>query len=76
MKTFKDIRETIDYPEIRKYLKKMKDKEVSYTALGGKIEKGKFGGLMNRGGRSYAKVHTTGPKGGLALVPLPQIKYK
>ena len=31
---------------------------------------------MNRGGRSYAKVHHDGPGGGMAIVPLPNIHHK
>ena len=73
MKSFKEIREN-QYPEVRKYLKKMKGKQVSFTDNDGKTKKtGEFGGLMNRGGRPYAKVHH---KGGMALVPLPQINMK
>lgn len=68
MKTFKELREN-QYPEVRKYLKKMKGKQVSFTNSGKKVS-GEFGGLMNRGGRSFAKVHT---KDGMSLVPLPQI---
>lgn len=71
MKSFKEIREN-QYPEVRKYLKKMKGKQVSFTNSGKKTT-GEFGGLMNRGGFTYAKVHH---KKGMALVPLPQINMK
>jgi len=84
MKRFKDIRESLeerkvdesDYPEVRKHLKKTgKGGSVSYTDNDGKTKKsGKYGGLMNRGGRSYAKVHHDDNT--MGLVPLPNVHHK
>ena len=72
MKQFKDIREQ-QYPEVRKHLKKVgKDGKVSYQHQGQK-KTGRFGGLANKGGRSYAKVHHDDH---MAMVPLPQIHHK
>ena len=76
MHNFKEsVDEVTDYPEVRKHLKKTgKGGSVSYTDNDGKTKKtGKFGGLMNRGGRSYAKVHHDK---GMGLVPLPNIHHK
>ena len=57
---------------LRKHLKKVgKGGEVEYSHQG-KTHKGRYGGLMNRGGRSYAKVHHDTH---MAMVPMPQVKY-
>ena len=57
---------------VRKHLKKVgKGGEVEYSHQG-KTHKGRYGGLMNRGGRSYAKVHHDTH---MAMVPMPQVKY-
>lgn len=80
MKTFKKIRETVatstelSEDPLRKYLKKLgKGGTLSYTDNDGKTKKtGKYGGLMNRGGRSYAKVNHDK---GMSIVPLPQVHY-
>lgn len=86
MKKFKDIRsiaekqevdEVIDYVKIRNHLKKTgKGGSVSYKHNDGSTKTGKYAGLMNRGGRSYAKVDHDGPAGGMAIVPLPNIHHK
>lgn len=69
--------EVIDYAEIKKHLKKTgKGGSVSYKHNDGSKKTGTYGGLMNRGGRSYAKVHHTGPGGGMSIVPLPNIHHK
>ena len=59
---------------LRKHLRKIgKGGSVSYTDNDGKTKKtGSYGGLMNKGGRSYAKVHH---KTHMAIVPLPQVRY-
>lgn len=73
MKQFKDIREQ-QYPEVRKHLKKVgKNGSVSYKSNDGSKKTGRYGGLMNRGGRSYAKVHHDDH---MAAVPLPNIHHK
>ena len=73
MKQFKDIREQ-QYPEVRKHLKKVgKNGSVSYKSTDGSKKTGRYGGLMNRGGRSYAKVHHDDH---MAAVPLPNIHHK
>ena len=72
MKKFNDIREQ-QYPEVRKHLKKVcRNGSVSYSH-DGKKKTGRYGGLMNRGGRSYAKVHHDDH---MAAVPLPNIHHK
>ena len=76
MKSFKEMKKDVeeqDYPEVRKHLRKVgKGSQVSYSHQGG-TKTGKYGGLMNRGGRSYAKVHHDD---GMSMVPLPQVKHK
>jgi len=73
MKAFKDIREQ-QYPEVRKHLKKVgKDGTVSYKHNDGSKKTGRYGGMMNRGGRSFAKVHHDDH---MAMVPLPNIHHK
>ena len=73
MKAFKDIREQ-QYPEVRKHLKKVgKNGTVSYKHNDGSKKTGRYGGMMNRGGRSYAKVHHDDH---MAMVPLPNIHHK
>lgn len=59
---------------LKKHLRKIgKGGSVSYTDNDGKTKKtGSYGGLMNRGGRSYAKVHH---KTHMAMVPTTQIHY-
>jgi hypothetical protein len=72
MEKFSKYMEEQDYPEVRKHLRKVgKDGSVSFTNSGKKTT-GKYGGLMNRGGRSYAKVHHDK---GMSMVPLPQIHH-
>lgn len=74
MKKLKELREQ-QYPEVRKHLKKIgKGGQVSYSDNDGSKKTGKFGGLMNRGGRSYAKVHHSDNTTG--MVPLPNIHHK
>ena len=76
MKSFKEIKSVTeqDYPEVRKHLKKLgKNGNVSYRDNEGGTKTGRYGGLMNRGGRSYAKVHRDD---GMSMVPLPQVKHK
>lgn len=73
MKAFKDIREQ-QYPEVRKHLKKVgKNGTVSYKHNDGSKKTGRYGGMMNRGGRSFAKVHHDDH---MAMVPLPNIHHK
>lgn len=76
MKSFKEMKSEVseqEYPEVRKHLSKVgKGGSVSYSHQGA-TKTGKYGGLMNRGGRSYAKVHHDD---GSAMVPLPQVKHK
>ena len=73
MKAFKDIREP-QYPEVRKHLKKVgKNGTVSYKHNDGSKKTGRYGGMMNRGGRSFAKVHHDDH---MAMVPLPNIHHK
>ena len=59
---------------LRKHLRKIgKDGHLSYTDNDGKTKKtGRYGGLMNRGGRSYAKVHHDTH---MAMVPLNRVHY-
>ena len=58
---------------LRKHLKKVgKGGEVEYSHNDGKTKKGRYGGLMNRGGRSYAKVHHDTH---MAMVPMTNVKY-
>jgi hypothetical protein len=72
MEKFSKYMEEQDYPEVRKHLRKVgKDGSVSFTNSGKKMT-GKYGGLANRGGRSYAKVHHDK---GMSMVPLPQIHH-
>ena len=74
MKPFKEIREQ-QYPEVRKHLKKVgKDGKVSYSDNKGSKKTGRYGGLMNRGGNSYAKVHHDDNT--MGMVPLPNIHHK
>ena len=62
-----------EYGHIKKHLRKVgKNGTVHYTH-DGKNKTGRYGGLMNRGGRSYAKVHHDKH---MAMVPLPQINHK
>ena len=49
-----------------------KNGSVSYSH-GGEKKTGRYGGMMNRGGKSYAKVHHDDH---MAMVPLPNIKHK
>ena len=73
MKQFKEIREQ-SYPEVRKHLKKVgKNGSVTYKHNDGSKKTGRYGGLMNRGGYSYAKVHHDDH---MAMVPLPHIHHK
>ena len=73
MKKFNHIREQ-QYPEVRKHLKKVgKNGSVSYKQNDGSKKTGRYGGMMNRGGRSYAKVHHDDH---MAMVPLPNIHHK
>ena len=64
-----------EYRHIKQHLRKAgKNNPVSYTDNDGKTKKtGRYGGLMNRGGRSYAKVHHDDH---MAMVPLPQVHHK
>ena len=62
-----------DYSDQKAHLKKVgKGGQVSYTNSGKKMS-GEYGGLKNKGGRSYAMVHH---KTHSAMVPLPQINHK
>ena len=78
MDKFKTYVAEQDYPQVRKHLKKVgKGGTVHYThPEHGKVA-GEYGGLMNRGGRSYAKVHhKEGPmKNTMSMVPLPQVHH-
>lgn len=57
----------------RRHLKKVgKGGSVSYS-VSGKTMTGEYGGLKNKGGRSYAMVHHDTHS---AMVPLPNIKHK
>jgi hypothetical protein len=57
----------------RRHLKKVgKGGSVSYS-VSGKTMTGEYGGLKNKGGRSYAMVHHNTHS---AMVPLPNIKHK
>lgn len=61
------------YEDQKKHLKKVgKGGSVSYSASG-KTMTGKYGGMKNKGGRSYAMVHHDTHS---AMVPLPQINHK
>ena len=72
MDKFKSYVAEQEYPQVRKHLKKVgQGGEVHYTHQG-KKKTGKYGGMMNRGGRSYAKVHHDDH---MAMVPLPQIHH-
>jgi len=60
------------YGHIKKHLRKVgKNGEVSYSH-DGKTKTGRYGGMMNRGGRSYAKVHHDDH---MAMVPLHKVAY-
>lgn len=62
-----------DYSDQKAHLKKVgKGGQVSYTNSGKKMS-GKYGGMKNKGGRSYAMVHHDTHS---AMVPLPQINHK
>ena len=57
----------------RRHLKKVgKGGSVSYS-VSGKNMTGEYGGLKNKGGRSYAMVHHDTHS---AMVPLPNINHK
>ena len=62
-----------EYGHVKKHLRKIgKDGHVEYDDHTGKRLTGKYGGLMNRGGRSYAKVHH---KTHMAMVPIHKVAY-
>ena len=68
-----DVNVYEDYSDQKAHLKKVgKGGQVSYTNSGKKMS-GEYGGLKNKGGRSYAMVHH---KTHSAMVPLPQINHK
>jgi len=81
MKTYSEFKAEIseDYTDVKKRLRSDAAKhkkagtthQVSFTDNGKKVT-GRYGGLMNRGGYSYAKVHADKR---LHAVPLPDVQH-
>jgi len=81
MKTYSDLKAELseEYDDVKKRLRRDAAKHkkagtthhVSFTDNGKKVT-GQYGGMMNRGGYSYAKIHT---KKGLHAVPLPDVQH-
>jgi len=62
-----------EYDKAKKRVQKMKKGDpVSFTNTKGVKTTGRYKGLENRGGRSYAKVEVDN-KGGMTMVPVTQI---
>ena len=67
------LEEAVDYDTAKKRVQRMKKgAQVTFTNSKGVDVTGEYKGLMNRGGRSYAKVEG-GKEHGMTLVPVTQI---
>lgn len=80
MESFKNfqISEAMDPAKLKGAIAKAKrkggDVTITFTdAKTGKSAKGKFKGMMNRGGRSFVKVEMGGSIG-MMMVPLPDVE--